>query len=69
MTPTMITIRKNLTIVHLEHVSSIAPLEVTVRIATAENNINKQKSSTIIISEISERLTLETEEKECDYQH
>ena len=68
MTPTMITIRKNLK-EHLEHVSSIAPLEVTVRIATAENNINKQKSSTIIISEISERLTLEIEEKDCDYQH
>ena len=61
-----ITKRKNLTIEHLEYVSSIVPLEVT---AKTESNINKQKPSTISVLEISEKSTSENEEKDCDHQH
>ena len=59
-------IRKNLTIEHLEYVSSIVPLEVT---AKTESNINKQKPSTISVLEISEKSTSENEGKDCDHQH
>lgn len=52
-----ITKRKNLTIRHLENVSSIVTSDVTERTAKTESNINKQKPSTIDVLEISERLT------------
>ena len=61
-----ITMRKNLTIGDLKYVSSIVPSEVT---AKTESNINKQKSSTIRVLEISEKSTSENEEKDCDHQH
>ena len=47
-----ISIRKNLTIGHLEYVSSTVPLEMPSK---TERNINKQKPSTINVLEISER--------------
>lgn len=52
-----ITKSKNLTIRHLENVSSIVTSDVTERTAKTESNINKQKPSTIDVLEISERLT------------
>ena len=60
-----VTIRKNLTIGHLEDVSSIVPLGVT---AKTESNINKQKLSTISVLEIREKSTSENKEKDCDHQ-
>ena len=60
-----IIIMKNLTIGHLEYVSSIVPLEVTTK---TESKINKQKPSTISVLEITEKSTLENEEKDCYHQ-
>ena len=48
---------------------SIVPLEVTARTAKTESNINKQKPSIINVLEISERLTSENEEKDCNHHH